>query len=137
MFILCALNSGFHKTTRVRSGNSEQKSAILVLSAFFFNQLQIYCFHLCISIMNCSMFILCALSSGFHKTTRVRSGNSGQKSAILVLSALFFNQLQIYCFHLCISIMNCSGIFTLLQKNTLGMHEKISWNRHVRNYWYP
>ena len=50
-----------------------------------------------------------------HNTSRVKSGNSEQKSAIFVLAALFFNQLEIYCLHLCISIMDFS-IFTLAQK---------------------
>ena len=62
---------------------------------------------------------------------RVRSGNSGQKSA--VLSAFFFNQLKIYCLYLCTSIMDFS-IFTLVRKNILGMDEKIGLNGHVRNY---
>ena len=60
---------------------------------------------------------------GFTKNrSRVRSCNSGQKSAIFVLPAFVFNQLQIYCLHLCISILDFS-IFTLV------------WKKYFRNGW--
>ena len=57
--------------------------------------------------------------SHIFKLCRVNSGNSEQKSAIFVLSALFYNHFQNCCFHLCISIFDFS-IFTVVQKKKIN-----------------